>query len=307
MLDRKRIREDYDAVKVAVDSRGRGDFGLPRVKALEAERRELLSEVEKLKSRQNTASKAIPGLKKEGRDASALLAELKALSEEIKTKDGLAAATEENLRNALLQVPNVPDPEVPVGSDERDNREIRKVGAPRTFAFEEKAHWDIGTDLGILDFERAAKISGARFAVNKGLGARLEREVIRFMLSLHTEQNGYTEILPPFLVNRDAMIGTGQLPKFEEDMFHIASKDFFLIPTAEVPLTNLHRDEILDGDELPIRYVAYTPCFRKEAGSAGRDTRGLIRVHQFNKVELVKFTKPEDSRAELESLLAAAE
>jgi seryl-tRNA synthetase len=307
MLDIRRIRDEYEAVKQAVESRGQGDFDLPRVRALDEERRALLKEVESLKSRQNAASKQIPILKKEGKDASELLKELKELSEIIKTKDGLVAETEERLRIALLYVPNTPNPSVPVGADETDNLEIKRVGTPKTFDFETKAHWDIGTDLDIFDFERAARISGARFSVSKGAGARLERAIVNFMLNLHTEENGYTEILPPFMVNRDAMTGTGQLPKFEEDMFHIPAKDFFLVPTAEVPLTNLFRDEILDGDQLPIFYTAYTPCFRKEAGSAGRDTRGLIRLHQFNKVELVKFTRPEDSEAELESLLAAAE
>ncbi|MDR1953956.1 MAG: serine--tRNA ligase, partial [Clostridiales Family XIII bacterium] len=252
MIDQRKIRENYDAVKDAVESRGHGDFGLPRVQSLDVERRELLSEVEKLKNRQNVASKEIPRLKKEGRDAGELLAEMKTLSEEIKTKDGLVAAVEDKLKDALLNVPNTPHPDVPIGADDGDNREVRKVGEPKKFDFAEKAHWDIGTDLNILDFERAAKIAGARFAVYKGLGARLERSVINFMLNLHTEKNGYTEVLPPFMVNRDAMTGTGQLPKFEEDMFHIPAKDFFLIPTAEVPVTNLLRDEILNGDDLPI-------------------------------------------------------
>ncbi|MDR0356796.1 MAG: serine--tRNA ligase [Clostridiales Family XIII bacterium] len=307
MLDRRKVREEYDAVRAAVKSRGHGDFGLPRVRALESERRELLAEVEKLKNRQNVASKGIPILKKDGRDVSELLEELKELSEEIKTKHSLVAETEEKLNDALLNVPNIPHADVPIGADDGDNREIRRVGEPEKFDFEEKAHWDLGTELDILDFERAAKIAGSRFSLGKGLGARLERSVINFMLELHTQKHGYTEILPPFMVNRDAMIGTGQLPKFEDDMFHLPAKDFFLIPTAEVPLTNLLRDEILNGADLPMYYAAYTPCFRKEAGSAGRDTRGLIRVHQFNKVELVKFTKPEDSYAELESLLEAAE
>ncbi|MDR0852204.1 MAG: serine--tRNA ligase [Clostridiales Family XIII bacterium] len=307
MLDQKKIRDEYETVLKAVESRGHGDFGLPEARALDAARRELLGEVEKLKNRQNVASKEIPIYKKEGKDVDGLLAELKELSDEIKTKDGLVSEVEEKLKDALLGVPNLPNPVVPIGADDTANKELRRIGEPRKFDFKEKAHWDVGTDLGILDFERAAKISGTRFSVYKGLGAKLERSVINFMLELHTGENGFTEILPPFMVNRDAMIGTGQLPKFEEDMFHIPSKDFFLIPTAEVPVTNLHREEILNGDDLPIRYAAYTPCFRKEAGSAGRDTRGLIRVHQFNKVELVKFTKPEDSAAELESLTAAAE
>jgi seryl-tRNA synthetase len=307
MLDIKKIREDYEGVLKATLSRTHGDFGLPEVRALDEERRALLSEVEQLKSKQNAASKEIPRLKKEGKDASKLLDEMKTLSEEIKVKDAIVAEANERLNAAILNVPNTPNPSIPVGEDDSVNAEIRKVGTPRDFEFEAKAHWDIGTDLDILDFERAAKISGARFTVYKGAGARLERSVISFMLDLHTDEHGFTEILPPFMVNRDAMTGTGQLPKFEDDMFHVPAKDFFLIPTAEVPVTNLHREEILGGEDLPIYYTAYTPCFRKEAGSAGRDTRGLIRVHQFNKVELVKFVKPEVSYAELDSLLAAAE
>ena len=217
------------------------------------------------------------------------------------------AQIEADLQNALLNVPNTPCAEVAVGESDADNVEVKKFMEPTKFDFEPKAHWDIGQDLDILDFERAAKLSGTRFTVYKGLGARLERSIINFMLDLHTTQNGFTEILPPFMVNRAAMTGTGQLPKFEEDMFHVPAKDFFLIPTAEVPVTNLRANEIIDAEELPVYYTAYTPCFRKEAGSAGRDTRGLIRQHQFNKVELVKFCKPEDSYNELASLLAAAE
>ena len=233
--------------------------------------------------------------------------ELKQLSETIKTLDKEVADVEENLKNALLNVPNTPYKDVQEGEDDSDNVEIRKWGEPREFDFEQKAHWDIGEELDILDFQRAAKISGARFTVYKGLGARLERAVINFMLDLHTMEQGYTEILPPFMVNRAAMTGTGQLPKFEEDMFYIPQKDFFLIPTAEVPVTNLYDDEILDGETLPIYHTAYTPCFRAEAGSAGRDTRGLIRQHQFQKVEMVKFVKPEDSYEELEKLTNDAE
>lgn len=307
MLDIKKIREDFDEVKKSIAKRGQGDFGLSKLMALDKERRELLAETEAMKHKQNITSKEIPKLKKEGKDASDVMAQMKTLSEDIKTKNTLISEVEERLRDALLNIPNTPNPKVPEGKDDSDNVEIRKVGKPRSFDFEEKAHWDIGTDLGILDFERASKISGSRFSVYKGLGARLERSVINFMLNLHTMDHGYTEILPPFMVNRDAMTGTGQLPKFEDDAFHIPSKDLFMIPTAEVPVTNLLREEIIDGNELPIYYTAYTPCFRKEAGSAGRDTRGLIRVHQFNKVELVKFAKPEDSYEELESLLGAAE
>ena len=307
MLDIKRIRDDYEAIKNSIESRGQGDFGLPLAKELDEKRRSLLADVEQMKSRQNAASKQIPVFKKEGKDASELLKEMKALSEDIKGLDAKVSEIEEELRTVLLNLPHTPSADVPRGADDSFNVEIKKEGTPTSFDFTPKAHWDIGTDLGIFDFERAAKISGTRFTVSRGKGARLERAVVNFMLDLHTGENGYTEMLTPFMVNRDAMTGTGQLPKFEDDMFHVPSKDFFLVPTAEVPLTNLLREEILNGDDLPIYLTAYTPCFRKEAGSAGRDTRGLIRVHQFNKVELVKFTKPEDSYAELESLLAAAE
>lgn len=307
MLDIKRIREDFDGVKKAVESRGKGDFGIDKVREYDVERRKLLAEVEQMKNQQSTSSRQIPVLKKEGKDTTELMAEMKQLSEKIKVLDGQVSEMEAKLRDALLNIPNTPYKDVQEGADDSDNVELRKWGEPRTFDFDEKAHWDIGTDLDILDFERATKIAGTRFTVYKGLGARLERAVINFMLNLHTEEHGFTEILPPFMVNRDAMIGTGQLPKFEDDMFHVPAKDFFLIPTAEVPVTNLRMNEIIDEAELPIYYTAYTPCFRKEAGSAGRDTRGLIRQHQFNKVEMVKFVKPETSYDELETLTAAAE
>lgn len=307
MLDIKRIREDFDGVKKAVESRGKGDFGIDKVREYDVERRKLLAEVEQMKNQQSTSSRQIPALKKEGKDTTELMAEMKQLSEKIKVLDGQVSEVEAKLRDALLNIPNTPYKDVQEGADDSDNVELRKWGEPRTFDFDEKAHWDIGTDLDILDFERATKIAGTRFTVYKGLGARLERAVINFMLNLHTEEHGFTEILPPFMVNRDAMIGTGQLPKFEDDMFHVPAKDFFLIPTAEVPVTNLRMNEIIDEAELPIYYTAYTPCFRKEAGSAGRDTRGLIRQHQFNKVEMVKFVKPETSYDELETLTAAAE
>ena len=307
MLDIKRVREDFDGVKAAVERRGKGDFGLDKVKELDAKRRELLAEVEQMKNRQKTESKKIPALKKAGESTDALMAEMKKLSDDIKELDEKVQETEANLKDALLNVPNTPHPSVPEGKDDADNVELRKWGEPRKFDFEPKAHWDIGEALDILDFERAAKLSGTRFTVYKGMGARLERSVINFMLNLHTEEHGFTEILPPFMVGRKAMTGTGQLPKFEDDMFHVPAKDHFLIPTAEVPVTNLRADEIMDGSELPIYYTAYTPCFRKEAGSAGRDTRGLIRQHQFNKVELVKFVAPETSYDELEKLTNAAE
>lgn len=307
MLDIRRLRDEYDAVLASVESRGQGDFGLPRVMELDEQRRSILASLEQMKNKQNQDSKEIPRLKKEGMDTTGLMAEMKELSDQIKELDTKVADIEAALKDALLNVPNTPHISVPVGKSDADNKEIRRWGTPRVFDFPNKAHWDVGGDLDILDFERAAKISGTRFTVYKGLGARLERSIINFMLDHHTGNNGYTEILPPFMANRDAMTGTGQLPKFEDDMFHVPAKDFFLIPTAEVPVTNLRMNEILDGEELPVYYTAYTPCFRKEAGSAGRDTRGLIRQHQFNKVELVKFTRPEDSYAELESLTKAAE
>lgn len=307
MLDIKKIREDFEAVKKSVESRGKGDFGLSSIPELDEKRRAILAKVEAMKNKQNQDSKEIPKLKKEGKDTTELMAEMKALAEEIKVLDAEVSAIEEELKQAILNVPNTPHPSVPMGNDDQDNVEMRKWGEPRAFDFEHKAHWDVGTDLDILDFDRAAKIAGARFTVYKGLGAKLERAIINFMLDLHTEEQGYTEILPPFMVNRAAMTGTGQLPKFEDDMFWLPAKDFFLVPTAEVPVTNLLMDEIIEADKLPIYYTAYTPCFRKEAGSAGRDTRGLIRQHQFNKVEMVKFVNPETSYEELESLTDAAE
>ena len=307
MLDVKRIRHNFDEVKKDVERRGKGDFGLEDVRKYDTERRELLAEVEQLKNRQNTASREVPKLKKAGEDTTALFKELKELSQRIKELDGKVSEAEENLHNALLGVPNTPNKEVPDGIDDSDNVEIRKWGEPTEFSFEPKAHWDIGENLDILDFDRASKLSGARFTVYKGLGARLERALINFMLNLHTEEQGYTEILPPFMVNAAAMTGTGQLPKFVDDMYHLEGVDEYLIPTAEVPVTNLRAGEILSGDELPVYYTAYTPCFRKEAGSAGRDTRGLIRQHQFNKVEMVKLVAPETSYDELEKLTLDAE
>lgn len=307
MLDIKRIREDFEGVKERVEYRGKGDFGIGDVKKYDEERRALLADVEAMKHRQKTVSKEIPKLKKAGEDTSAVMAEMKDLSMKIKEMDGKLSEVEEKLKNALLNVPNTPAEGVPFGKDDADNVEMRKWGEPTKFDFEPKAHWDIGEDLGILDFERATKIAGTRFTVYKALGARLERAIACFMLDLHTIEQDYTEILPPFMVNRTAMTGTGQLPKFEEDMFYLPQKDFFLIPTAEVPVTNLFNGEILKEEDLPIHYTAYTPCFRAEAGSAGRDTRGLIRQHQFNKVELVKFCKPEDSWDELEALTLDAE
>ena len=307
MLDVKRIRKNYEEVKERVEFRGKGDFGLSELKDIDEKRREILAEVEKMKNRQNTVSRQIPILKKEGKDTSVIMAEMKKLSSDIKTLDAKLDEIDEQYRIMLLSVPNTPNQKVPYGVDDSDNEVMRIVGEPTKFDFEPKAHWDIGEDLDILDFERAAKISGTRFTVYKGLGARLERAITNFMLDLHTIDQSYVEILPPFMVNRKAMTGTGQLPKFEEDMFYVPQKDFFLIPTAEVPVTNLRGDEIMNEEELPLYYTAYTPCFRAEAGSAGRDTRGLIRQHQFNKVELVKFVKPENSYDELEKLTADAE
>ncbi len=307
MLDIKRLREDFDNVKAAVERRGKGDFGIDNVMVLDEKRRSILAEVEQMKNLQKIESKKIPQMKKNGEDTTALMEEMKELSDKIKVLDDQVSEVEAKLKDTLLNVPNTPHPTVPDGKDDQDNVELRKWGEPTAFDFEPKAHWDIGEDLDILDFERAAKLSGTRFTVYKGLGARLERSVINFMLNLHTEEHGFTEILPPFMVGRAAMTGTGQLPKFEDDMFHVPAKDHFLIPTAEVPVTNLRAGEILDGADLPIYYTAYTPCFRKEAGSAGRDTRGLIRQHQFNKVELVKFANPDNSYDELESLTHAAE
>lgn len=307
MLDIKRIRDDYEKVKERVESRGKGDFGLAQARDLDEKRRALLADVETRKSRQNIVSREIAARKRKGEDASLLLEDMKNLAQEIKKLDTHLSEVEHNLTSALLNIPNTPAEAVPIGKDDADNVEIRKWGEPTAFSFAPKAHWDVGTDLDILDFERAGKIAGTRFTIYKGMGARLERACINLMLNIHTGEQTYTEILPPFMVNRKAMIGTGQLPKFEEDMFYLPQKDFFLIPTAEVPVTNMLADEILPEEDLPIHYTAYTPCFRAEAGSAGRDTRGIIRQHQFNKVELVKFVKPETSWQELEALTDDAE
>ena len=307
MLDIKRIREDYEGCKAGVERRTKGSFGIENALPLDDRRRALLGEVEAMKNRQNVVSKQIPKMKKAGEDTSAIMAEMKELSMKIKELDQQVSQVEAELKECLLNVPNIPADFVQTGEDDRDNVEIRRFMEPTAFDFEPKAHWDIGADLNILDWERAGKIAGTRFTIYKGLGARLERSVMNFMLDLHTIDQDYMEVLPPFMVNRTAMTGTGQLPKFEEDMFYIPQKDFFLIPTAEVPVTNMLGQEIIPEEALPIHYTAYTPCFRAEAGSAGRDTRGLIRQHQFNKVELVKFTKPEDSWNELEALTADAE
>lgn len=306
MLDIKRIRMDFDVVEKALAKR-HGDYPLRELLEMDEKRRNLLVAVEEKKAEQNKVSKQIPQLKKEGKDVSGVFENMKELSDIIKDMDIEVKKLDDKIKEKLLVIPNTPHESVVEGESDEDNVEIRKFGQPKKFPYQPKAHWDIGTDLDILDFERASKISGARFSLFKGNGATLERAITAFMLDLHTQEHGYTEMSTPFMVNRDSMIGTGQLPKFEHDMFHIPSKDFFLVPTAEVPLTNLLRDEIINEDELPIYYTAYTPCFRQEAGSAGRDTRGLIRNHQFDKVELVKFSQAETSYEELEKLTRNAE
>lgn len=307
MLDIKMVRANTDLVKQAMKTRNKDmDAQVDRVIAIDAERRELSAKADGVKARQNAASKDIARLKKEGGDASAIMDEMKRLAEEGKELSARAADLETEQRDILLSIPNIPHASVPVGKDDTENVEQRRWGEPRAFDFEPEAHWDIGKRLELFDPEVAAKITGKRFHVYKGLGARLERSIINFFLNTHTE-NGYTEILPPFMVNRASMTGTGQLPKFEEDAFKLTDPDYFLIPTAEVPVTNMHRDEILDGASLPIKYCAYSACFRAEAGSAGRDTRGLIRQHQFNKVELVKFADPATSYEELDKLTHDAE
>ncbi len=305
MLDIKRIRENPEEVKQAL-ARRKEPIHLDRLLELDANRRELLFEVEQLKSKQNAVSKQIPALKKEGKDTAPIFEEMKQLSEQIKALDDHVRQTEDALQQLLLTIPNIPNETVPDGDTDEDNVEIRRWSEPTAFSFQPKAHWDIGADLGILDPDAAAKVTGSRFTFYKGLGARLERSIVNFYLNTHTE-NGYTEVFPPYMVHRHSMVGTGQLPKFEEDAYKVAGTDYFLIPTAEVPVTNLYRDEIIDGSQLPLKFAAYSACFRSEAGSAGKDTRGLIRQHQFNKVELVKFTEPEHYYEELEKLTNDAE
>ncbi len=309
MLDLKRIRNNPEEIKKALTNRGE-DFDLAvidEVVKLDEERRTILSEVEVLKSKRNQVSAEIPKLKKAGEDVTSIMAEMKELGNEIKEHDTNLASVNEKLEYLMLRIPNIPNPQVPEGDSDEDNVEIKRWGEPRKFDGEPKAHWDLGADLNILDAERGGKVAGSRFTFYKGLGARLERAVLNYFMDKHSDEHGYTEILPPYMVNRNSMTGTGQLPKFEEDAFKVENNGFFLIPTAEVPVTNMYRDEVLNGEELPIKHVAYSACFRAEAGSAGRDTRGLIRQHQFNKVELVKFTRPEDSYDELEKLVRDAE
>ena len=309
MLDPAYVRDRLEVLRAALRHRGADPEPLlgPLVE-LESRRRALIPEVEALKREQNAASAEVAQAKREGRDPSGIFAANKERGQKIKQLEAELEAVERGRQDAMLVIPNVPDGSVPVGAGAADNTEVRRHGTPRSFAFPPKPHWDIGAGLGILDFERATRMSGARFSVLLGGGARLARALINFMLDLHTREHGYTEVEPPFLVNADALRGTGNLPKFEQDLFRIAGDwDLFLIPTAEVPLTNLHRGEILDGAALPLRYTAYTPCFRSEAGSYGADVRGLIRQHQFDKVELVKFAAPESSYTELEKLTADAE
>ena len=306
MLDVKLLRDDLAQVKERMATRG-GAVDWDAFVAIDRERRDALATIERLKEKKNRLSGEIGKIKKSGGDADALMRETEAVSEAIHVSEAPLADIEARFESFMLTVPNLPSPTVKIGKSDHDNREVRRWGEPPKFDFEAKNHWDIGEELAILDFERAAKITGSRFTVYSGAGARLERALINFMLDLHAGENGYQEMLPPALVNRASLVGTGQLPKFEEDLFHLAPGDYFLIPTAEVPLTNLHRDEMLERAALPIKYVAYTPCFRSEAGSYGKDVRGLIRQHQFNKVEMVKLTEPENSYDELEALVRNAE
>lgn len=307
MLDIKYLRANFEEVKEKLSHRGEdlGDFS--KFEELDQKRRELISKVEVFKSKRNEVSGQIAVLKREKQDADHLIKEMREVGECVKEMDDELREVEAELETLMLSIPNIPHESVPVGETEDDNILHREWGEVPAFAYEPKPHWDVADHLGILDFERAGKVTGSRFVFYRGLGARLERALISFMLDLHIDEHGYTEVLPPYIVNRDSMTGTGQLPKFEEDAFKIAGEDYFLIPTAEVPVTNMHREEILSIDQLPVNYAAYSSCFRSEAGSAGRDTRGLIRQHQFNKVELVKFVKPEDSYDELEKLTGHAE
>ncbi|PIC94711.1 serine--tRNA ligase [Sporosarcina sp. P26b] len=307
MLDSKLLRANYEEVKAKLSKRGEDLTDFEKFGGLDEKRREILSKVEVLKAERNEVSQKVAQMKRNKEDADEVIAQMKKVGEEIKAYDQELSKVEEELNYVLMRIPNIPHDSVPVGDSEDDNVEIRTWGELPAFDFEPKPHWEIGTDLQLLDFERAAKVTGSRFVFYRGLGARLERALINFMLDLHQEEHGYEEMLPPYLVNRTSLTGTGQLPKFEEDAFLIEEEDYFLIPTSEVPVTNFYRDEILDGAKLPIAFTAYSTNFRSEAGSAGRDTRGLIRQHQFNKVELVRFVKPEDSYDELEKLTGHAE
>ncbi len=306
MLDIRFIRENPEIVKDGLERKGE-EVDLDRLLELDSRRREKLREAEGLKHERNRVSEEIARLKKNKEDAADEIERMRAVSDQIKDMDNEIREIEEEMARITLQIPNLPHESVPVGTDEKDNQVVRSWGEPRQLDFEPKAHWELGAKLDILDFKRAAKLSGARFPLYKGVGARLERALINFMLDLHTTEHGYTEIFPPFMVTPECMVGTGQLPKLEEDMFRVANNGYYLIPTAEVPVTNIFREEIIPGEVLPIYYTAYSACFRAEAGAHGRDTRGLIRVHQFNKVELVKFVEPETSYEELEKLVANAE
>ena len=306
MLDIKRIRQNPAEVKAMVDRRGKVT-NIDKLLKLDEERRSIITDNEAKKARKNEVSKMIPQLKKNGEDTTAIFAEMKVLGEEIKLGDDKLNEIDAEIKEILLSIPNTPNPLVPDGLDDNDNVELRKFGEPTAFDFEPKPHWDLGEALDILDFEKGASVTGARFLFYKGLGSRLERSVYNFMLDTHTGESGYTEVFPPYIVHERSMYGTGQLPKFAEDMFKLEGTSYYLIPTAEVPVTNMYRESVIDGAKLPIKHCAYSACFRAEAGSAGRDTRGLIRVHQFNKVELVKFVRPETSYDELESLTADAE
>jgi len=307
MLGIKFVRENLDIVRKSLQDRGIEESLLDEFVSLDDKRRKVLVEVEELKHLRNTTSAKIGQLKREGKDITQLSQQMRQVGEKIKELDTESKEIEDKLNDVLLLIPNIPHQSVPFGKESKDNQEVKVWGKPTKFSFEPKPHFELGEKLGILDFEASAKMTGARFVLYKGLGAKLERALINFMLDLHTKEHGYKEVLPPFMVNSAAMTGTGQLPKFKEDLFKCELTDYYLVPTAEVPVTNIHREEILKGEDLPIYYTAYTPCFRAEAGAYGKDTRGLIRQHQFNKVELVKFTKPEDSYAELEKLLEDAE
>ena len=306
MLDLRFIRTNLDKVKDMLNKRGY-ELDMSKFEELDKKRREMITEIESLRAKRNEINDQVSKRRKKGEDISELIDQMKTISSKIKEKEKELPKIEEEFNNFLLQIPNIPHESVPIGKDENDNQVVRYWGKKPEFSFKPLPHWEIGERLGILDFKRAAKLSGSRFALYKGAGAKLERALINFMLDIHTKEHGYTEVLPPFLVNSECMLGTGQLPKFEEDLFKVKDWDLYLIPTAEVPVTNIHREEILSEDELPKYYVAYTPCFRSEAGSYGKDVRGLIRQHQFNKVELVKITKPEDSFEELEKLTKDAE
>ncbi|NLM25262.1 MAG: serine--tRNA ligase [Firmicutes bacterium] len=306
MLDLRYIRQNPDAIRAMLEKRGE-EAPLDELLELDEQRRSLLVEVEKLKAHRNQVSEKVAQLKREKQDASEIIAEMRTVSQTIKDFDEQLRVIDEQLKDRLLRIPNIPHESVPKGDSDEDNIEVRRWGEPKDFSFEPAPHWDLGVDLDIIDFERAGKVTGSRFYFLKGLGARLERALVNFMLDLHTGEHEYSEVFPPVIINKDSAIGTGQLPKFGEDMFKLQGLDYYLAPTAEVPVTNLYRDEIIPGEQLPIKHVAYSACFRSEAGAHGRDTRGVIRVHQFNKVELVKFVKPESSYDELEKLVNDAE